>query len=71
MKVSVDACLPVEWVDYLRRHGHECVGWLEIGSARAPDSVVMSWARERGFIVLTNDLVLGSFWRSPVPHIRA
>lgn len=72
MKLLVDACLPVEWVDFLRRHGHECVSWLHIGTPQAPDSEIMSWAREHGFVVLTHDLDFGrllAFSRATHPSV--
>ncbi|MCA1559497.1 MAG: DUF5615 family PIN-like protein [Acidobacteria bacterium] len=37
------------------RGGH----WSTIGAATAPDEEILAWARERRFVVFTNDLVLG------------
>lgn len=72
MKVLVDACLPVEWVDFLRNHGHECVAWLDVGAPTAPDHEIMAWARDRGFVVLTHDLDFGrllAFSRASHPSV--
>jgi len=59
MKLLLDAGMPLEWADFLRLHNHECVAWLDIGPPNAPDSDIMTWAREPGFVVLTNDLDFG------------
>jgi predicted nuclease of predicted toxin-antitoxin system len=72
MKLLLDACMPLEWADFLRRHGHECVAWLEFGPPNAPDTEIMKWANERGFVVLTNDLDFGkllAFSRATHPSI--
>jgi predicted nuclease of predicted toxin-antitoxin system len=41
------------------KRGIEVLHWSEVGMAFAPDSSLMSWAAEHGFIVLTNDLDFG------------
>lgn len=40
--------------------GHAAVHWRAIGDIRAEDHVIMSWARENGYIVLTHHLDLGA-----------
>lgn len=72
MKLLLDACMPLEWADFLCRHGYECVAWLDFGPPNALDADIMSWARERGFVVLTNDLDFGkllAFSRATHPSV--
>lgn len=56
MKLLVDMNLSPSWVDRLARHGFEAVHWSTIGAATAPDSEILTWAKEHGFVVITNDL---------------
>lgn len=44
------------WVERLGRHGFEAVHWSTVGPATAPDAALLSWARERGDVLLTHDL---------------
>jgi len=72
MKLLLDACMPLEWAEFLRRHNHECITWLELGPPNASDADIMGWAREHGFIVLTNDLDFGkllAFSRATHPSV--
>jgi predicted nuclease of predicted toxin-antitoxin system len=56
VKLLVDMNLSPSWVDRLARHGFEAVHWSTIGAATAPDSEILTWAKEHGFVVITNDL---------------
>jgi predicted nuclease of predicted toxin-antitoxin system len=56
VKLLVDMNLSPSWVDRLARHGFEAVHWSTIGTATAPDSEILTWANEHGFVVITNDL---------------
>lgn len=40
----------------LRSHGHETAHWWEVGDPKAPDSLIMRYAVEMGYVVLTCDL---------------
>ncbi|MPY90585.1 MAG: hypothetical protein GEU99_22020 [Luteitalea sp.] len=44
------------WVDRLAQQGVDAVHWSAIGAATAPDDDILSWAREHGFVLVTNDL---------------
>ncbi len=44
------------WRETLIGAGHHATHWSEVGSPSASDAVVMSWARERDYVVLTHDL---------------
>ena len=56
MKLLVDMNLSPSWADRLARHGFEAVHWSTIGAATAPDSEILTWANDQGFVVITNDL---------------
>jgi len=60
MKLLLDACMPLDWRDFLNSHGHDCVAWIRIGPPNAPDTAIMQYARENGFVVLTHDLDFGT-----------
>ena len=47
------------WASVLELGGFEAKHWSNIGEAGAPDSAIMEWAYENGFIVLTHDLDYG------------
>ncbi|MCF7789849.1 MAG: DUF5615 family PIN-like protein [Prosthecobacter sp.] len=48
--------LSPEWVPLLVTHGWDATHWSTIGPGNAPDSALMSWAREHQHVVLTQDL---------------
>jgi len=59
MKIVIDMNLSPDWVKVLDRAGWEAVHWSSVGDMRATDDVIMSWAREHGYIVFTHDLDFG------------
>jgi predicted nuclease of predicted toxin-antitoxin system len=60
MKILVDMNLSPAWVGLFISHAIEAVHWSWIGDLRAPDPVVMNWARENSHIVFTHDLDFGA-----------
>ncbi|MEO8519957.1 MAG: DUF5615 family PIN-like protein [Acidobacteriota bacterium] len=56
MKLVVDMNLSPSWAARLTGLGFEAVHWSTIGVATAPDDEILAWAREHGFVVITNDL---------------
>jgi predicted nuclease of predicted toxin-antitoxin system len=56
MKIIVDVNLAVRWANMLSDRGIEAVHWTTIGVANAQDIEIMSYARENGYSVFTNDL---------------
>ena len=56
MKILIDMNLSPLWVRFLSDHGHEALHWSEVGDPRAPDPVLLSWARDRDYILFSNDL---------------
>jgi predicted nuclease of predicted toxin-antitoxin system len=56
MKIIVDMNLAVRWADMLLSRGIDSVHWSTIGAANAQDIEIMSYARQNGYSVFTNDL---------------
>jgi len=56
MKIIVDVNLAIRWADILSSRGIEAVHWTAIGAANAQDIEIMSYARQNGYSVFTNDL---------------
>lgn len=48
------------WVGFLAEHEITAVHWSTLGSASAPDPVLLSWAKENGYVVFTHDLDFSS-----------
>jgi predicted nuclease of predicted toxin-antitoxin system len=55
MKLVVDMKLSPTWSNKLVGHGFEAVHWSAIDASTTPDDEILSWAREQGFVVVTND----------------
>jgi predicted nuclease of predicted toxin-antitoxin system len=60
MCFDIDTNLSPKWVSALEQSGFEAKHWLTIGPAYAGDPEIMAYAKEHGFVVLTNDLDFGS-----------
>jgi predicted nuclease of predicted toxin-antitoxin system len=60
MKFLLDMNLPPRWVQFFSDHGFECVHWSNVGEYTAKDSVIMAYAREKGYTVFTHDLDYGA-----------
>lgn len=60
MKLLVDMNLPPAWVPVLKAAGHDASHWSTVGDPRAPDSAIMTWARNNGYVVFTHDLDFGA-----------
>lgn len=60
MKVLLDMNLSPSWISLLEAEGYETKHWSQIGSPSAPDTEIMQWARENGFVVFTHDLDYGA-----------
>ena len=59
MKIIIDMNLSPDWVKVLKDAGWDSVHWSTVGDMRAPDEVIMSWARENDYVVFTHDLDFG------------
>ena len=60
MKILVDMNLSPDWVTVLTNHGITAVHWSTVGDPRAPDDLIMDWARANGYVVFTHDLDFGA-----------
>ncbi len=56
MKLLVDMNLSPRWALFLAASKVETVQWSSVGAVTAADTVIMVYAREHGYIVLTHDL---------------
>jgi predicted nuclease of predicted toxin-antitoxin system len=56
MKIIVDVNLAIRWANMLSDRGIEAIHWTDIGVTNAPDTEIMSYARQNGYSVFTNDL---------------
>jgi predicted nuclease of predicted toxin-antitoxin system len=59
IKLLVDMNLSPEWVPLLTREGWETIHWSAVGDPRAPDTVIMTWARS-WLHLFTHDLDFGA-----------
>ena len=56
MKIIIDVNLAVRWASMLTNRGIQAIHWTTIGAANADDTEIMSYARQNGYSVFTNDL---------------
>ena len=60
MKLLLDMNVSLRLVHELQRRGHEAAHWSDIGDPRADDRVIMAWAADNGYAVVTHDLDFGT-----------
>jgi predicted nuclease of predicted toxin-antitoxin system len=60
MKILVDMNLSPQWIPALKQAGIEAVHWSSVGDLRAPDHLIMDFARKHDYIVFTHDLDFGT-----------
>ena len=60
LSIVIDVNLSPEWVPYLTANGLAAQHCTSIGSERATDSEIMSWATSNGYVILTHDLDFGT-----------
>ena len=56
MKFLIDMNLSPDWIDVLANEGWEAVHWSSIGEHRTTDEVIMKWARDHAYVIVTHDL---------------
>jgi len=56
MKLLVDMNLSPRWVNRLLDAGFEAAHWSTLGALDAPDTEIMAFAKDKGYVVLTHDL---------------
>jgi predicted nuclease of predicted toxin-antitoxin system len=62
VKILIDMNLSPDWVKVLQKAGWEAIHWSTVGDMRAADEIIMSFARENGYIVLHMTLILACYW---------
>ena len=60
MKILVDMNLSPQLCPFLAAERWTVVHWSSIGDPRAPDSVLLTWAKDNGYVVVTHDLDFGA-----------
>jgi predicted nuclease of predicted toxin-antitoxin system len=60
MKLLIDMNLSPRWIDTMTRAGITAVHWSNVGASNAPDSVIMAYACQNDYVVLTHDLDFGA-----------
>ena len=60
MNILVDMNLSPNWCAALANHGHNAAHWSKIGATTAPDTELMAYARDNGFVVCKHDLDFGA-----------
>jgi predicted nuclease of predicted toxin-antitoxin system len=68
MNFVVDMNLSPALCDALIAHGWNAIHWSAVGDPRAADDVILSWAAENGYIVLTHDLDFGAILAATQAH---
>lgn len=56
MRFLIDMNLTARWVACLASAGYESVHWSEVGDSTAPDAQICQYARDKAFVLITNDL---------------
>lgn len=60
MKILLDMNLSPSWVEFLSGFDIPARHWSSVGAIAAPDILLMEYAAEHGFVVLTHDLDFGA-----------
>lgn len=60
IRIVLDVNLSPAWISALEKHAISAVHWSTVGDPRAPDRVVLTWARENGYVLFTHDLDFGA-----------
>lgn len=56
MRLLVDMNLSPRWVDYLAKAGFQAAHWSRLGESTAPDALIMEFAAENEYVVISHDL---------------
>ncbi len=56
MRLLIDMNLRPRWVAVLCAAGHSAIHWSSAGKSTATDREICAYAREHGYIIVTNDL---------------
>ena len=56
MRILIDMNLTPRWVQHLIDAGHDATHWSGAGPRSAKDCEICDYARQHGYVLLTNDL---------------
>ncbi|MBQ9578917.1 MAG: DUF5615 family PIN-like protein [Ottowia sp.] len=68
MKLLVDMNLSPRWVPALQACGVEAVHWSSVGSKDAPDTALLEYAAQNGYVIFTRDLDFGALLYASRQH---
>jgi len=60
LRFLIDMNLSPRWVTVFEKNGWPAIHWSDVGNPRAPDDVIMAWAREHEYAIYTHDLDFGT-----------
>ena len=60
MKLLIDMNLSPQLAEMLRQENYQCKHWSQVGNPKAKDTIIMNWAKEQSYIVITHDLDFGT-----------
>ena len=60
MKLLIDMNLSPLWIKFFAERGIASAHWSLLGSPSAPDSEILEYASENGFVIFTHDLDFGA-----------
>ena len=60
MKIVIDMNLSPDWELVFAKEAWESKHWMNVGAVNAPDTDIMQWAKESGYVVFTHDLDFGA-----------
>ena len=60
MKILIDMNLSPQWKEYLRNNSFDVIHWSDVGTGKESDSVIMEYARNNNFVLLSHDLDFGA-----------
>ena len=60
MRLLLDMNVLPQLVPALATGGHDCAHWSTQGDPRASDEIILRYAKENGFVLITHDLDFGA-----------
>ena len=60
MRLLLDMNVSPQLVPALAASGHDCAHWSTQGEPRASDEIILRYAKENGFVLITHDLDFGA-----------
>jgi predicted nuclease of predicted toxin-antitoxin system len=60
MRLLLDMNVSPQLVSALAARGHDCAHWSTLGDPRASDEIILRYAKENGFVLITHGLDFGA-----------